>query len=798
MRLALGAVLTLVAAPALASAPPLPPAVQGNESVAASDVAAGWFVNPAVAGLRYPTELMLSWHDREFDERLWRAAASFGGFALAGAHEENGPTVVSLGLAGGDALRTGMRLDVLSGSGGDGGATDLALGMHARAAPWLALGVTLDHAAEPRFRGRLLPRTWTLGAGLRPLALSRPHAFTAGPRLTLTADLVISENAPPSTARVRVGGEVEVLHGVVLRGALENHGGYRFGFAVLGGLSGYHASADYDADGDRTAHTHAITVHDAEDRSVLDLRPGRIATIRASGTLVDESLAGTGLLDSGGGTPSWWLHAQLERALEDPHTKGVLLDLRGVSGMAQVEELRPKVHRLREAGKPVVAYLEHGAGRAGLMLAAACDRIVTTPGAHYRALGLRIEQRYYRSMLERWGMRLERAAVGAYKTAYRNFSADSSSAEEREVFDQILDENQRLFIDAVASDRDVAPGDLEPILDGRDWPSEDLQAAGLVDSIGFREDALRIAGRMSGLGAKPREVEYAKLPEPRRAWKVPARVAIVYASGGMELGESGNDLVFGPYMGARTITRQIEAAFRNPEVGAVVLRIDSPGGATLASELIHHAVERMRRETEKPLIVSMAAAAASGGYHMAVPADRIYANRFTYTGSIGVFYVKPSFEGLYANWGIRQENFQRGRYMGGLSPSEDWDAELQAIADSAAFRSYRVFVDDVARGRGMTWDAVDRVARGRTWMGENAVEAGLVDEIGTLDDAIAEARRRAGVPPGERIDPAEYRRPQGGFFERILRGFVGDFVRTHMHVPDPGASYHWADVPRVE
>jgi protease-4 len=293
-------------------------------------------------------------------------------------------------------------------------------------------------------------------------------------------------------------------------------------------------------------------------------------------------------------------------------------------------------------------------------------------------------------------------------------------------------------------------------------------------------------------------VNFANMPRPRRAWKVPSRIANVHASGGMELGESGSDLVFGPYMGARTITGQIEAAFRNPEVEAVVLRIDSPGGATLASELIHHTVEHMRQETGKPLIVSMAASAASGGYHMAVPADRIYATRFTYTGSIGVFYVKPSVEGLYANWGVRQEDFDRGRYMRGLSPSRDWGPEIQAIADSATYRSYRAFVDDVARGRGMTWDAVDRVARGRTWMGEDALEAGLVDEIGTLEDAVAEARRRAGIPPGETIRPIEYRRPRGGFFERMLQRFVGDFARSHLHVPDPGASYHWADVPIVE
>jgi protease-4 len=801
MRGVLSFALALALVPAATGAAPvpaLPPAPYGNESVAATDDASGFFVNPAAGGLRYPSELMFSWTDPAAGPRLWRGAASSGGFALGGAHLENGPTRLSMGFAGGRDVRLGMRIDALRGAGGGERATDLALGVLARPAPWLALGAALEHAAQPRFMDALLPRTYTLGAGLRPLALSRSAAWGYGPRWTLTADVALREGAPNRSARARFGGEIEVLKGIALRGAIESPGGYRLGVALLGPNSGYHASAAFGDDDTRIEESHTITLHEAEDATVLDTRPGRVAVIRAGGALADETLAGGGLLDSGGGTPTLWLHRQLERALEDPKTRGVLLDLRGISGMAQVEELRPKIRRLRDAGKPVVAYLEYGAGRAGLMLASACDRVVTTPGAYYRSLGLRIEQRFYRGLLERWGVRLERASHGPYKSAYRNFSVDSSTAEDREVFGRILDENQRLFVDAVTADRGMSADRLAPILDGRDWPGADLQSAGLVDSLGYREDALRILGGMTGLGAKPREANLAKLPLPERAWRVPARIAVVYASGGMELGESGNDLVFGPFMGARTITRQIEAAFRNREVGAVVLRIDSPGGATLASDLIHHTVERMKRETKKPLIVSMAASAASGGYHMAVPADRIFANRFTYTGSIGVFYVKPSFEGLYANWGVRQEDFERGRYMRGLSPSRNWDAEIQASADSAAMRSYRVFVDDVARGRGMTFAGVDSVALGRVWMGDDARARGLVDEIGTLEDAIAEARRRAGVPPGEKIRPLEYRRPGGGFFERLLQRYVGDWIASRMHLPDPGASYHRADPPLAE
>jgi protease-4 len=788
----------LAASPAFASEPDLPPAIYGNESVVATDGASGFFVNPAAGGWRYPDELLLSWSDLEPSTTVLRGALSLGGFALAGTNVEGGPHAVSLGLAGGKRMRVGARLDWLRSAGGGSRATDLSLGVLERPSSWLSFGAALDHVMQPRFVGETLRRTYTLGVGLRPLALSPAAAFDLGPRWTITVDVALREGAPNRNARVRVGGELEVLPGVALRGAVEN-GAFHAGLALLGPRAGYHGHAAYDRDGERLATTHSISFHEsAEDRTVLDFDPGAVAVVKVGGALADESLPGGGLLESGGGTPARGIHRRLERALDDPNTRGVLLEARGLRGMAQVEELRPRIRALREAGKPVVAYLEHGAGRAGLYLASACDRVVTTPGAYYRALGLRIEQRYYRGLLEKWGVKLERSSYGEYKSAYRNYSADSSSAADREVVERVLDVNQALFVDAVTADRGVERDRLMPILDGRDWPAEALQHAGLVDSIGYREDALRILGRMAALGDTPAERDLARHRGSRRAWHVPARVAVVYASGGMELGESGNDLVFGPYMGARTITRQIEAAFKNPEVRAVVLRIESPGGATLASRLIHHTVERMKRETKKPLVVSMGAAAASGGYHMAVPADRIYANRFTYTGSIGVFYIKPSFEGLYANWGVRQEDFERGRYMRGLSPSRDWNAEIQAIADTATYREYEHFVADVARGRGMVWAAVDSVARGRTWMGEDARARGLVDGIGTLDDAIAEARRRAKVPEREKIRIAEYRRPLGNFFERFVRQAADDFVRSHLRLPEPGTSHYRADLPIAE
>jgi protease-4 len=469
------------------------------------------------------------------------------------------------------------------------------------------------------------------------------------------------------------------------------------------------------------------------------------------------------------------------------------LHLSGIAGMAQVEELRPRIMRLREAGKPVVAYLEYGGRRADLYLAAACDRIVSPPEAFYAGLGLHAEQRFYRNVLEDWGVRIDRASYGRYKSAYRNFSVDSTTGPDRESIERALDVAQELFVSAVAADRGIPESQLLQVLDGRWWRASDLVEFGVLDQIGYRDDAMRLLGELTQLGAKPRAVSLARVREARPEWRVPKRIAIVYVSGGVERGTSGNDLLVGPYIGSTTLSRQVEQAFRNPEVEAVVLRVDSPGGVSVAADHMYHAIDRMKRETRKPLVVSMGSVAASGGYHIALPADRIFADRFTRTGSIGVLTVRYSLEGWNRKHDVRQDDFNRGDYMRYWSTGRDWDARAQATADSAVRREHDAFVALVAERRGLPVAAVDSVAQGRVWMGEDARARGLVDEIGGLDAALAEARRRAGIPAEEKIEPVEYRRPKPAWVERLIGGWVQETLARSFHVPEPGVSLHWFD-----
>jgi protease-4 len=768
--------------------------VFGHESVAAADAATGFAVNPAAGGIRYPGELLLAWRRLENDVDGYLGAVHFGGFGLSGAHEEHGPSAVQVGLAGGEnALRLGFTSTWRRGARGDR-VTDFAVGSLARPSPWLSLGLRADHLAEPRFESVRLRREYAVGVGLRPLGLARPSAFAGGPRLTLTADVILREDDRRDQARARFGAEWEAVPGVVLRGAVERDG-FRVGLGLLGVGAAVHGHGAWRDGGSRAATVGAVSFHDGEDRTVLAL-PGerRVARVRIAGALGDEVTAGFSLFGGGADTRVEPIHRRLDRALRDPLTRAVLLELDGASTMAQLEELRPRIARLRAAGKPVVAWLEEGGGRGDLYLAAACDRIVTSPAAAYVALGLRVERRYYRRLLADWGLTIDRSSYGRYKSAYRTFSVDSTPPADREAIEHNLDALQKLFVDAVVADRKLDRGRLLQVLDGRWWPPAELQKAGIVDSLGYHEDALRIVGAMSGLGDDPRVVDLADHPEARRAWRVPARIAVVYASGAIERGRSGHDLLNGATLGARTLIDQLEQAFSAPEYDAVVLRIESPGGSSLASDLIHHATVRLKRKHPKPFLVSMGATAASGGYHIAAQADHIFADRFTRTGSIGVVFVKPSLEPWYDEHRVRQDEFERGRFMRGSSLGRDWDARIQAHADSMVQDSYRRFVTEVADGRRLSWDAVHDVAQGRVWLGEDARSRRLVDEIGGLEDAIAEARRRAGVPEGEQIEIASFRRPDRGLIQRLVGGWAQSFWPYTVRLPEPGL-YQWTELP---
>lgn len=743
------------------------------QGVATADDARAWEANPALIGFRHPAGWQLQWNGRDGAFTDASAVATWRRFAFSVAGDRDSSQRAGFGFSlGSGPLRLGLGGEWTAlRAPRDARAFDTRAGLSWRPLPSFAAGARVEHLSRSALAGVRPDRSYALGAALRPFAWSRERAHDLGPRFTLEAEVTLLEGASRRDAATIVGVALEPIDGLVLRAAAGSGGERRVALT----LRGAHRAFTHERRGTRTldgGESWTLSGQSARERALVAL-PGeaRIARVTVRGPLADEDIPG-GLMGGGGDVPSGPIHRQLEQALEDPLTRGVFLELGGASGMAQLEELRPRIQRLVVAGKPVVAYIEKSGGRGDLYLGSTATQVFASPAAEFVGMGLRVERRSYRAMLERAGIRMDRASIGVFKSAYRNYSVDSTPPADTLVIQRMLTQRQQLFVDAVTSGRRIPAERLMPVLDGRDHDARALARLGVIDSVGWREDALAALGRLTGLGRRPRRVDLRRDPPARERWATPTRIAIVYAGGAIVDGRSGADLLDGGVMGDRTVIAQLESAFRRRDVRAVVLRIESPGGSASASHLLDHTVQRLRAETRKPLVVSMGSVAASGGYFMSAHADRIWANRHTVTGSIGVVFVKPSFEGLYERLGVRQEDFDRGEFMRGLSPARAWRPQDQAAADSAVGRLYRTFTRSVAEGRDIQPGEAVAVAQGRAWMAEDAAERRLVDSIGGLESALAEARRLAQVPTREFIAPVEYRRPRGTLIERVVGGWL--------------------------
>jgi protease-4 len=770
---------------AAAVTPSLPLAIFGDESVAGTDDARAYLFNPAAIGQRYPGELLVAWARRD-EHREWNTGiGTWRRLAFGFTRQRDTSQTYGLGFsAGSERFRVGWSgYELVAGQPRRERDLDDRAGLLFRPTPWGSAGFTLAHLFQPEFRGIRLPREYTIGVGLRPLALSRDRAAGAGTRFTLTGDVTMVEDGDWAQARVRVGASLELVRGLELRAMAEDHRSLKLG-VTLRGVNGSASVAQARANGDRAYESYALSSHAGEDRALVGMRAKqRVALVRMSGPLADEALGG-GLLGGGGGRPSAPLHEQLERALRDPLTRGVFLELGGVTGMAQLEELRPRLVRLKQAGKPVVAYMQYGGGRGDLYMASAASKAYASPAAEFVGMGLRAERRYYKQALGRFGIKVDRVSIGEYKSAYRNLSVDSTPPQDTTVIQHLLTQRQELFVRTVSKGRGIDPDRLLTVLDGQDHESLELAQLGVIDSVGWRERALAELGHLTGLGAKPRTVDLRRAPEARVRWATPARVAVVYAGGPIVDGKSGSDALDGSVMGDQTITAQLERAFHTPSVKAVVLRIESPGGSATASYLMDHAVQRLRKETGKPLVVSMGSVAASGGYFMSAHASQIYADQNTVTGSIGVLFLKPSFEGAYRKLGVHEDDFDRGEYMRGLSPARDWRPLDREAAEETIGRLYQTFLERVLDGRKIPRLDLTARANGIPWLGIEAADYKLVDGLGGLEEAITAARRLGGVPADEKISLLEFHRPRGTLVERLVGGWLRSYAADQLRLPD--------------
>ena len=473
----------------------------------------------------------------------------------------------------------------------------------------------------------------------------------------------------------------------------------------------------------------------------------------------------------------------LERARRDPRVAGLLIALgHGNLGMAQVQELRGAIADFAAGDKFVMAFAESfgegGDGTLHYYLASVADEVWVQPSGDLDLTGFMIEGPYLRGALDRIGVEPQLAQREEYKGFMNTFTDTALPAPQRENLQRLVDSWLGQVADAVAAARGLSPARVRELIDLGPHGGADGQALGLIDELGYwdqvNEAAMEAADTAIGGKAEFLSLErYGRVTEK----KTPdaSLIALVYGLGEVTFADRANDPVFGDVvMGAQSTAEAIGDAIDDPEVAAIVFRVDSPGGSYVASDTIWRQVQRARDEG-KPLIISMGDLAASGGYFVAAPAHKIVAQPGTITGSIGVVAGKLALKGLWEKLSITWDGVKAGANADIWSANEPFSAEdwerLQAFLD----RSYADFTAKVAAGRGLSAEQIRAVAKGRVWSGQDARDLGLVDELGGYTTALALAREAAGLAPDApvrfQVFP-EARDPFESLLESVLAGEI--------------------------
>ncbi|BBX21346.1 signal peptide peptidase SppA [Mycolicibacter terrae] len=471
--------------------------------------------------------------------------------------------------------------------------------------------------------------------------------------------------------------------------------------------------------------------------------------------------------------------AAIHRAAEDPRVAGLIARVQLSSAAAgPVQELRAAIADFT-AVKPSLAWAETYPGTLSYYLASAFGEVWMQPSGTLGLIGFATNATFLRTALDKAGIEAQFVARGEYKSAANLFTQDSYTDAHREADTALVESLHTQVRQAVAESRNLDAGTVDELADRAPLLREDALRSGLIDRIGFRDEAYgRMAELAGGQGdsaadadgpdAPPRLylTRYANAtagrpsttslpPIPGRKTKPAIAVVtvagpIVSGSGGPQLSPFGNRSV-----GGDTIAAALREAAADDDVTAIVLRVDSPGGSVTGSETIWRAVQQAR-EAGKPVVASMGAVAASGGYYISAGADAIVANPGTITGSIGVVTGKLVARELKDRLGVGTDTVRTGANADAWSINAPFTAEQQGQVETEADLFYNDFVARVAQGRNLSTEAVDAVARGRVWTGADAAERGLVDELGGLRTAVRRAKVLAGLDADAQIRTVSY------------------------------------------
>ncbi len=478
----------------------------------------------------------------------------------------------------------------------------------------------------------------------------------------------------------------------------------------------------------------------------------------------------------------------IKKAKEDEKIKGIYLELSYIpAGLATVEEIRNTILDFKESGKFVICHSDFFT-QSSYYLATAADKIFMNPEGYFPLIGLRSQLLFFKGSLDKLGIKAEIFRHGKFKSAVEPFMHDKMSDENRAQIKAIIGSIWEYITSEISARRGITEENINSLADNMSvWSAESTVENNLVDSLAYKDYVLDLLKELAGIEKSRRLnlvslAKYNKVPGPRKHKGLAKnKIAVVYASGSIGLGDEGGD----GQISSERISKTIRKARLDSTIKAIVFRVNSGGGDAIASEVIWRELDLAREA--KPVIASFGDIAASGGYYIAVPADTIVASPVTITGSIGVWGIVLNFKDFLDNkLGITMDIEKTNKYSDFISGYRSLTARERDVVQNYVDKMYNTFVNHVAEGRNMTYNSVDKIGEGRVWSGINAKETGLIDVYGGLSDAIDIAIEKTGLEKYRVVELPKLEDP----IEQMLKELMGE-VRLSVIKKELGNSYKY-------
>jgi protease IV len=510
------------------------------------------------------------------------------------------------------------------------------------------------------------------------------------------------------------------------------------------------------------------------DRSTLVLRPGG----ELHEVLPNDLLQLVGRTDAK--TVRGYVDA-LRRAKIDKRIAAVLLAPREIESpfWAKVQELREAVIDFKRSGKPVYAFLEYGGDRE-YYLATAADKIYLVPSSTLDLTGVATYELFLRGTLDWVGTYPDFLHIGDYKTAINTLTEKTFTPAHKEMTASLNRDHFEQLVRGIADGRRKSEAEVRAAIDQGPLLPENALHMGLVDDLAYEDELDDLVEPVGGPG-RLRLVEsddYAGVTWQSLGVRPRSKIAVLNAVGAITSGRGGYDPVNGNVIGSDSLVKQIREIRADRSIRAIVLRVDSPGGGSTASDVIWRELMISKSgDQARPLIVSMSDLAASGGYYLAMAGDVIVAQPGTLTGSIGIYTGKFVTGGTLGKVGANVESVSHGRHAEIHSPDRPFNNEERGKVMESMQAFYDQFVEKVADARHTTPEKIDQVAQGRVWTGRQAKQVGLVDQLGGLMDAIAIAKQRAHIAADEEVEIAVYP-PRRSLYDVLTEQFDSPSQRS--------------------